>query len=131
MNEKKEKMTVHAGPARQAVAEDSFAPAVDIYETQDGTTMMVAELPGAKTESVDIRVDKGVLTIYADGRLPEIGKDYTRTYTGFVSGEFFRAFALSDEIDRDKIEAAFKDGVLTVTLPKAAAMASRKIEIKS
>ncbi|MDY6914095.1 MAG: Hsp20/alpha crystallin family protein [Planctomycetota bacterium] len=129
MAEKKEKMTVHAGPVSRR-QEDSFMPLVDIYETADGMTVLESEIPGAKPESVDIRVDRGVLTISASGELPEMSEAYSRTYTGFASGEYFRAFALSDEVDRDKIEASLSDGVLTVRLPKAAAAQTRKIEIK-
>jgi len=121
---------VHAGRALEHGSEDAFAPMVDIYEAEDGTTFLLAELPGATAESLDIRVDKGVLTIRADGSPAELGKEYSRTYTGFVGGEYFRAFALSDEIDRERIEASLADGLLTLKLSKAAAAQTRKIEIK-
>ena len=130
MATKKEKMTVRSGGAAQRSREEAFSPLVDIYETSDGTTVLAAEVPGASAETLDIRVDKGVLTISAEAPLPEVGEDYSRTYTGFVGGEYFRAFALSDEIDRDAIEASLEDGVLTLRLPKAAAAQTRKIEIK-
>ncbi|MBN1554793.1 MAG: Hsp20/alpha crystallin family protein [Phycisphaerae bacterium] len=102
---------------------------MDIYERTDGATVLVAEVPGAKSESLDIRVDKGVLTITADGRRESLGDQYARTYTGFMGGQFFRAFALSDEVDRDNIQASLSDGLLTVTLPRAEAAQTRKIEI--
>jgi len=127
--ETKTQATVHAGRVPDA-SEDAFAPLVDIYETEDGTTILLAELPGATPESLDLRVDKGVLTIRADGSLPETPDEYARTYTGFVGGEYFRAFALSDEIDREQIEASLEAGLLTVKLPRAAAAKTRKIEIK-
>ena len=129
MAEKKEKMTVHAGPVPRR-SEDSFIPMVDVYEKDDGTTVLVAEVPGAKPESVDIRVDKGVLTVGAEAELPEPGDEYSRTFIGFTGGEYFRAFAISDDVDRDRIEASLADGVLTVSLPRAAAAKTRKIEIK-
>ena len=127
----KKKMKVKAGPVEQQVGEDTFAPLVDIYEAQDGATVLAVEVPGATSDSVDIRVEKGVLTICADGGRVEPEGNYRRTYAGFVTGQYFRAFALSDEIDRDKIEASLVDGVLTVRLPRAAAVKTRKIEIKS
>jgi HSP20 family molecular chaperone IbpA len=111
-------------------SEDSYTPLVDIYEEEDGTTIVKAEVPGAEQDTIDVRVDKGVLTISADGTRSEPGPEQARTYVGFVTGRYFRAFALSDEVDRDKIDASLAEGVLTVRLPKAAAAQTRKIEIK-
>ncbi len=120
---------VQASRARER-GEEAFSPLVDIYETEDGTTVLLAELPGATPETLDMRVDKGVLTVSAEAPLPEVGEEYTPTYTGFVGGHFFRAFALSDEVDREKVEASLEDGLLTVKLPRAAAARTRKIQIK-
>jgi HSP20 family protein len=129
MAENKKKVEVRVDPARVEPGEDAFTPLVDIYEEADGATVLVAEVPGAKSESVDVRVDKGVLTITADGRRESVGEDYARTYCGFMGGQFFRAFALSDEVDRDDIQASLSDGLLTVRLPRAAEAQTRKIEI--
>lgn len=125
------KATVQVGRAPERSEEDTFSPLVDVYEAQDGTTMLLAEVPGASADTLDIRVDKGVLTIGAEATLPEVSGEgeYARTYTGFVSGTYFRAFALSDEIDREKIEASLHNGLLTVRLPKAETARTRKIEI--
>ncbi|MCE5279342.1 MAG: Hsp20/alpha crystallin family protein [Planctomycetaceae bacterium] len=122
---------VQSGTMPREMGEDTFSPLVDLYETKDGTTVLAAELPGAKSDSIDIRVEKGVLSIYADARAEGPGPHYNTTYAGFVRGQYFRAFAVSDEIDRDRIEASFKEGVLTLTLPRATAATTRKIEIKS
>ena len=130
-NDKNKKMTVTAGKVKRQPAEESYSPLVDVYETEDGTTVLTAELPGARRDSIEIRVDKGVLAISADAELPEPDSEYTRTYTGFVGGQYFRAFALSDEVDRERIEAAYADGVLTLRLPRAAAAQTRRIEIKT
>jgi HSP20 family protein len=129
MADTKKRVEVSVDPARVQPGEDAFTPLVDIYEETDGTTVLVAEVPGAKSESVDVRVDKGVLTIAADGRREPMGDQYARTYSGFMGGEFFRAFALSDEVDRDNIQASLSDGMLTVRLPRAEAAQTRKIEI--
>jgi len=131
MAEKKERITVHAEPI-QRVSDDSptITPLIDVYEMDDDMTMLVAEVPGASPGSVDIRVDKGVLTIEAQAELPEISAEYTRTYVGFPVGRYFRAFALSDEIDRDKIDATLANGLLTLRMPRAAAAKTRKIDIK-
>ena len=128
--DEQETMKVRVGAVRHDPGEDTFSPLVDIYETEDGTTVLAAEIPGATADSLDIRVDKGVLSISADARRELCGTDYTRTYSGFVRGQYFRTFAVSDEIDRDKIEASLADGVLALRLPRAAATKTRKIEIK-
>ena len=129
MAEKKEKLQVNVEPADIQPDQDALGPLVDIYEEADGTTVLVAEVPGATQESVDIRVDKGVLMLSVDGRRDPPDESYTRTYTGFVSGQYFRAFALSDEVDRDQIEASLNDGLVVLRLPRAAAAKTRKIEI--
>lgn len=112
---------------------DSLIPLVDIYE-KDDNTVITAELPGVKPENLDLRVDKGVLTIAAQSNIDvapaQPGKDFTPTYLDFSGGQFFRAFALGDEVDRDSIQAELKEGVLTVTLPRAPQAKTRKIEIK-
>lgn len=131
MTQDKNKLRVSVDPAPVRPSEDALAPLVDIYQTADGTTMLLAEVPGAAPDKVDVRVDKGVLTVWADGRLSEPAKDYSRMYTGFAGGEYFRAFALSDEVDREKIEASVGQGLLTVKLPRAAAAKTRKIQIKA
>ncbi len=128
--DEQETMKVRVGAVRQDPGEDTFSPLVDIYEAEDGMTVLSAEIPGATADSLDIRVDKGVLSISADAHRELCGTDYTRTYSGFVRGQYFRTFAISDEIDRDKIEASLADGVLALRLPRAAAAKTRKIEIK-
>ena len=117
-------------PAKDEPLENAFCPLVDIYEQSDGTTIMLAEMPGALPDSVDIHVDKGVLTIAAQCSREPFPESYARVFTSFEIGEYFRAFALSDEVDRDKIEAKLEDGLLKLSLPKAAAVQKRKIEIK-
>lgn len=128
--DEQETMKVRVGAVRQDPGEDTFSPLVDIYEAEDGTTVLAVEIPGATADSLDIRVDKGVLSISADARCDSCRTDYTRTYSGFVRGQYFRTFAISDEIDRDKIEASLADGVLALRLPRAAAAKTRRIEIK-
>lgn len=129
MAEKNENIPVNVEPAQNA-DEDAYAPMVDIYEDTDGTTVLVAEIPAATDDSIDIRVDQGVLTLSADGHRPAPGKEYTKTYTGFVTGGYFRAFAISDEVDRERIEANYSNGLLTIRLPRAAAAQTRKIPIR-
>lgn len=130
MAPKNDNVKVSVEPAQAEPGGDAYMPLVDVYQKADGTTVLVADVPGATPESVDIRVDKGVLTLSADGRREAPGEGVRRVYTGFASGEYFRAFALSDEVDRDGIDATLVNGLLTVTLPRAQAARTRKIDIR-
>ena len=127
-----EHKTVKVKPARRGaeeIAEDTYSPLVDIHET-DEELVLVAEVPGVEKDDISVQVDKGVLTLEAEAKFDVPGEDYARTYVSFQPGQFFRAFALSDEIDREKISASVSNGVLTVRLPKAASAKSRKIDIQ-
>ncbi len=114
----------------EELTEDTYTPLVDIHET-DCELVIVAEVPGAGRDDITVQVDKGVLTLQADSTPEAPGEQYAQTYVSFQPGQYFRAFALSDEIDRERISATCSDGVLTVRLPKAKTAKSRKIEIKT
>jgi len=106
-----------------------FVPKTDIYETED-MIVMLADLPGVSQDSVDITLDKNVLTIDAYNSSSE-NKDYSVTYSEYVPGDYHRKFRLTREIDRDKIEAVVSDGVLELRLPKAEEAKVKKIPIKT
>jgi HSP20 family protein len=105
--EKKEETTI---PARV------FLPNADIYETNDALNV-VLEMPGVEKNSVEVRVEDGVLKI--DGRL-DFSKyqDLQPLYTEYNVGHYSRSFRLSSKIDQNKIGAELKDGVLSLVLPK-------------
>ena len=106
-----------------------FIPRVDICETKDAI-ILLADMPGVDEKSVDITLEKNVLTL--SGRVePAAYEGYREAYAEYEAGDYERAFTLSDEIDRDKIEASVKDGVLKLTLPKAEPVKLRKISVKS
>ena len=121
---------VEASRPGQELAEGTYSPVVDVYECAS-EVVLVAEVPGATREDISVQVDKGVLTVQADSKFAVPGEGYAATFVAFEPGQFFRAFALSDEIDREKIDATVANGVLTVRLPKAEAAKTRKIQIKS
>ena len=128
LNDKK--AGVKTGTSDEETPDHVLTPRVDIYEEPDGTTILVAELPGVVEDGLDISVDKGVLTISASSNHQQPGDGYSNTYCSFSPGEYFRAFALSDEINRDAINAKLQDGVLTLHLPKAPEAQTHKIKIK-
>jgi HSP20 family protein len=104
-------------------------PAVDITEAYDIT----AELPGMDEKNIEVKVTKSSLTIKGEKQeeKEEKKKDYYLHERHF--GSFERSFAMPDGVDVDKIEASFKKGVLTVTLPKKpeAQKPAKKIEVKA
>jgi len=106
-----------------------FIPRVDICETKDAI-ILLADMPGVDERSIDITLEKNVLTLL--GRVePETHEGYRAGYVDYDAGDYERAFTLSDEIDRDRIDAAVKNGVLRLTLPKAEPVKLRKINVKS
>jgi HSP20 family molecular chaperone IbpA len=107
----------------------AFVPRVDIYET-DAAIVVVADMPGVSEDSVDIILEKGVLTIngYVD---PEVPEGYGLVHAEYQVGDYVRSFSLSNEIDQDAIEATLKDGVLRVTLNKITEAQTKKIAVKA
>jgi HSP20 family protein len=116
--EKKEEATV---PAR------TFVPTADIFEGDSALTV-VLEMPGVDKSRVDISVENGILSI--QGQL-----DFSKyegmqpVYTEYNIGNYRRSFSLSNKIDQGKIGAEMKDGVLTITLPKAEEARPRRISV--
>jgi HSP20 family protein len=103
-------------------------PDVDIYET-GGELVLVADVPGVAKDGVDLKVEDGILEITAHRRPLEVEKD--ADYCEYGLSSYYRAFSLTEEIDTERIEAALKDGVLTVTLPKSEKAKPRKIAVKA
>ncbi len=125
----KETIQVKPGSAEPAEGGALRTPYVDIYQTDAGLTV-VAEMPGVEQDSIGVQVEKGVLTISGRAEPPNLS-GYNALYEGVpLGGNFFRAFALSDEVDRDKATATLRDGVLTVVLPRAPQARSRKITVE-
>jgi HSP20 family molecular chaperone IbpA len=106
-----------------------FLPPADIYETNNSIVVM-AEMPGVPSDGVDITLERRVLTIRGRSTTSEHA-GYQRVYNEYTDGDYERVFTLSENIDRDRIEATLKDGVLHLTLPKAEAARARRIELKS
>jgi len=109
-----------------------LTPAVDFTDTEKAYEV-IAELPGIDEKNVEVKVANGVLTIRGEKQedKEEKKKDYYVRERNF--GSFERAFQVPEGVDADKIEASFKKGVLTVTLPKKpeAQQAAKKIEVKA
>jgi HSP20 family molecular chaperone IbpA len=107
--------------------EHYLAPAVDIFETESGLTL-VADVPGLKREDLSIDIDQGLLTLKGTSERSGIEN---RLFEEFSVAGYYRQFRLPDSIDPDQTEAELKDGVLTLKLPKAEAAKPKKIAIKT
>lgn len=107
-------------------------PAVDIAE-KDGAYEITAELPGLEPSNVEVKLSNGTLTIHGEKKAEkeEKKKDYYMSERRY--GVFERCFHVPEGVDADKIAANFKNGVLTVTLPKTAEAqkSQKKIEVKA
>ncbi len=106
-----------------------FIPRSDIFEVGDQILVSV-DMPGVDESSLDITLEKNVLTINGYVK-PEEHPGDEPVLLEYEVGDYQRSFRLSDEIDRDKIEASIKDGVVHLTLPKAAVAKTRKISVKA
>jgi len=106
-----------------------FVPRSDIYELED-KIVIVADLPGASEDTIEIGLEKNVLTInaYVEQEAPD---GYVLRMAEYETGDYQRSFRLTNEIDREKIEATVKDGVLRLYLPKSKEARARKISVKA
>ena len=105
-----------------------FTPHSDIYELDD-QIVIVADVPGVDEKSLDVTLEKNVLTINALVD-PIVPQGYSLSLAEYEVGDFSRSFRLSDEIDHKHIRASVKDGVLRLYLPKAKEALMRKISVK-
>jgi HSP20 family molecular chaperone IbpA len=105
--------------------EEYITPMVDIYETDEGLTLL-ADLPGVSSEGLDVKVKDDILTIQAHAEHQSNGNSL---YREFDILNYFRQFQLSERVDTNKISAQFQEGVLKLYLPKAEEAKPRKIEV--
>jgi len=107
----------------------TFRPDVDILERQDAYVIH-ADLPGADESSVDVRVERGLLTL--DARLATLPEDaWVPLYTEYPLGAYHREFRISEDIDADAVSARMRDGVLELELPKTAERRPRAIAVQA
>ena len=107
-----------------------FSPSIDISET-DTEIKIAAELPGLDENDVEVSLEDNVLTISGEKKAEHEneGENYYRVERSY--GSFQRSVTLSHEVETDDIDAIFKNGVLTVVLPKAPEAQAKKIAVKA
>lgn len=118
------------GTAHGTVALGQSVMPMDVIKREDEVELRF-DLPGADAESIDVTVDRGLLTVSA--RRTEEKKDEGETLISRerITGSFTRRVGLSDTVDTEKIGAAYADGVLTVRLPLVEKARPRKVEIRT
>ena len=113
--------------ARQAQLFSGWTPALDLYQNNDNVVAVV-ELPGMRKEDIDISLHDGMLTI-AGERQSSSSEAENAERTERFTGKFRRSITLPTRVDADKVSASYKDGILTVTLPKAEEAKPKKVEV--
>jgi HSP20 family protein len=115
-------------PEERTEAGKFFSPYTDIHETADAVLVSM-EVPGVDKSAIDIRLEKGVLTVTANIDSSKYAS-LRPIYSEYNVGNFARTFTVSTKIDSDAISASVADGVLTVRLPKAAEAVAKRIAIQ-
>lgn len=106
-----------------------YSPRADVVEMSD-SIMIIADMPGATENDVDITLEQNVLTLTGKVHSPA-REGYQMVYGEYSEGDYERSFALSEGVDREGIEATVSNGVLRLRLPKAKELAARKIPVRS
>jgi HSP20 family protein len=127
--EKREKQEVSANTAEQMTyTGPAYSPDVDIYASDDAAVFAV-DLPGVGKGDVTIQVDE-TNSLIIRGKNSHKEPDHA-VLRQFNTGNYYRAFQISDEYDKDKINAKLENGLLVVTVPQREEVKPRKIEIKA
>jgi len=114
LNKKSEATTTGVERTRDRA---TYVPRVDIYESEN-SLFLLADMPGANESSVNITLENDILTIESSVDAKAVNNRPLR-YSEYGIGDYYRSFTISDKIDRAKIEASMKNGVLQVVLPKS------------
>jgi len=110
------------------VSTRTWAPPVDIYEDGDNLVLK-AELPGINPDEVEIRVENNTLYLKGERKFEKEVKEQSYHRVERTYGTFTRSFSLPNSVDPDKVAADYKDGVLTLTMPKKEEAKPKTIKI--
>ena len=107
-----------------------WEPTIDVYEDKDKLTVK-AELPGMKKEDIAVSLEGSTLTVSGERKQEQERKEGETYRSERFFGRFQQSITLSQQVDPKKIQANYKDGVLTITLPKSEEAKRKQIEIKT
>jgi HSP20 family protein len=127
---KREKSTVGSASAEQLIEPgNAFAPDVDIFDSREGLIFRI-DVPGVRKGDVNVQVDENnIMTVRAKSSF--VTPRGTLTIGEFEPGDYYRVFALGEELDKDKIQGSLDNGVLKVMVPRKEAAKPRRIEISA
>lgn len=114
------------GPSERSVM---LTPLVDIHEGPEGL-VLEADLPGVAEDALTVQLEENVLSLHARTQLPPI-EGGRILHEEICPGDFVRSFILSDEVDRSRITASLRNGLLRIVLPRAERTRTRRIEVSS
>jgi len=114
--------------ARQGQLFGGWSPALDVYQDTDNVVAVV-ELPGMRKEDIEISLRDGMLTISGERKSQTSNGEKAERTERYV-GKFRRSITLPTRVNASKISATYRDGILTVTLPKAEEAKPKQIEVK-
>ncbi len=106
----------------------AWAPALDVQENKEQFTVNL-ELPGLKREDISVKIENGTLVISGERKAETVSEGTEVHRRERYYGKFSRALTLPTAVAADKVKAAYKDGVLTVTLPKAEEAKPKQIDV--
>ncbi|MDQ6654254.1 MAG: Hsp20/alpha crystallin family protein [Verrucomicrobiota bacterium] len=112
---------------REAQLFNGWTPALDLYQSNDDVVAVV-ELPGMRKEEIEISLHDGMLTISGE-RKDEVADGDKAARTERFVGKFRRSISLPTRVDANKVNATYKDGMLTITLPKAEEVKPKQIQV--
>ena len=104
-----------------------WSPALDLYQSTDNIVAVV-ELPGMRKEDIEISLQDGMLTITGERKSETPEGDKAERTERYV-GKFRRSISLPTQVDANKVTASYRDGILTVTLPKAEEAKPKQIKV--
>ena len=117
-----------ANTMREAPLFTGWTPALDLYQTNDDVVAMV-ELPGMRKEDIDLSMQDGILTISGERKEEGVAEGEKGARTERFVGKFRRSISLPTRVDAHKVNATYKDGILTVTMPKAEEVKPKQIQV--
>ena len=113
-------------PSDKAVV---VAPDVNIYEQEQGIVLEV-DIPGASRDSLSVDLQNSILVIRGSRKKEEVSKEYRSVYVERTAMDYERKFEINSDVDREKVQATYENGVLKIVLPKTERALPKKVEIK-
>jgi HSP20 family protein len=117
-----------SGFARSGQLFSGWSPALDLYQTTDNVVAVV-ELPGMRKEDIEISLHDGTLTVSGERKVESTSNGEKAERSERYVGRFRRSIALPTRVDAGKVSATYRDGILTVTLPKAEEVRPKQIQV--